>query len=118
MQTRFSHHTGGGNCLQAVVAAYFDLPMEAVPHFMLFGDTLYWEALRLFIKSLGHELLGWVDGEPPHDDKHYIISIDIGPQYPHHHAAICRNGVIVHDPSPNPKLPHERIAGYYSIRMK
>lgn len=116
-QDKFNHtfKWGGGNCLQASVATLLNLPLEAIPHFMLFGDKLWWDALILFMRSKGFDVLGWVEGNPPHDDKYYLTSMECGNKE-FCHAVITKNGVIVHDPHPSKSQFGEYIAGYYSIK--
>lgn len=106
-----------GNCLQACVASLFELPLEAVPHFMLFKDK-WWEALYLFIQSINYELLGFVDGEPPHNGQYYIVSIDFGEQYDFGHSVIFKDGKITHDPHPIKWDATDKVVGYYSIVKK
>ena len=57
MQTIFGNgkQTGvPGNCIQACVATIFDLPLDAVPNFLIFGSQ--WEhAFILWLKSKDHE---------------------------------------------------------------
>jgi hypothetical protein len=108
----FKH--GGGNCLQACVASWLDLPLEAVPHFMIFGN-LYWEAFILYFRSQGYEVLGWVEGVPPNDGNYYIVSAEVGSR-DYNHAVIARNGKVVHDP--HPVKINDKIIGYYSITPK
>jgi hypothetical protein len=116
-QDKFAHNWkwGGGNCLQAATASFFDLPLEAVPHFMLFGDKQWWPAFQLFIKCIGHECLGWVDGEPPKDGKYYIVSTSVNTDF--NHAVIYKDGQIIHDPHPV-KGSLGQIEGYYAIIKK
>lgn len=105
------------NCLQAATASYFDLELETVPNFMLFGDE-YWNAYYYYIKSLGYESMGWVDGLPPEKDKYYIVSLDFGPDFDYGHSVIYRNGKIEHDP--HLQIPDQsdvdKISGYYEIK--
>ena len=41
-----------GNCFQAAVAALLDMPLDAVPHFVTFGDRWY-SALLLWCETRG-----------------------------------------------------------------
>lgn len=114
-QDKFGNNTKyDGNCLQACIASLFELPLDAVPHFMLFKDK-WWDAVHLYMRSAGYDLLGFVDGEPPQDGEYYIISIDLGEQYDFSHAVIFKDGQIVHDPHPI-KGGVNKVAGYYSIK--
>jgi hypothetical protein len=114
-QDKFEHNFkyGGGNCLQACVASFLDLPLEAVPHFMVFSD-LYWEAFCLYMRSQNYDVYGYVPGEPPHDDRYHIVSIEVGKK-DFSHSAIMKNGKIEHDPHPVKRKPSESVAGYYKI---
>lgn len=105
---------GGGNCLQACVASLLNLPLESVPHFMIFGKEDWWDAFNLFFFSRKMIVLGWVKGLPPKDNKYYIASTRVkGKNY--NHAVICRNQKIVHDPSPVKRKLGD-ILGYYNIK--
>lgn len=105
-----------GNCLQASVASYFELELDRVPNFMLFGDDYYWEAFYWFVRSLGYELMGYVEQPPPNDGNFYIIHIDFGDEHKSSHAAIWKDGKIVHDPSPLKANQDDPIKGYYEIK--
>lgn len=43
-----------GNCMQAAMASLFDLPLDAVPHFLECGDQ-WFSVMNEFIKSRGFE---------------------------------------------------------------
>jgi len=103
------------NCLQACVASYFDLDLNKVPNFMLFGYEIWWEGFFWFVWSLNYKLLGYIEGLPPINDKYYIASVDFGEKYKFSHAIIYKNGKIVHDPHPDGINENDNIVGYYEI---
>lgn len=84
-----------GNCLQAAVASYFDLPIEAVPHFSAF---LWWpEALRLWAKGEGYNVCGETTTTIP--DRLCIVGGTSPRGYSH--VVLGEHGVIVWDPHPS-----------------
>lgn len=105
---------GGGNCLQACIASLLDKPLEAVPHFMLFGKEWY-TALSIYLDSVDYKLEGWWEGEPPHDGEYYMVSMDSG-DVEYGHACIYKNGKVVHDPHPFAKEPLTHCSHYYRIK--
>lgn len=44
-----------GNCMQAVIASLLELPLDDVPHFLLYGDK-WWEVQWHFLMSKGIEM--------------------------------------------------------------
>lgn len=99
-----------GNCLQAAVASYFNLALEDVPHFVIFGED--WpDKLREFLHSLNYKIHSYQKGAPPTDGTHYLAfqgSTDFC------HAVIWKDRHIAHDPfgTPDISIP---IIGYYII---
>lgn len=87
------------NCLQACIASILDKPLNLVPNFMLFGNKYYWEALYLYIRSIGFGGIAYVNGLPKNDD-YYIVSLDFGHTFDYSHCVIYKDGNIVHDPHP------------------
>lgn len=115
MQDKFGDFPhGGGNCMQACVASLLKLPLEAVPHFLLFGEDYYFESLNLFMRSRGFEYKGWIEGLPPKDGNYYITSVESGNEE-HNHAVITLNHTIVHDPHPSGINSEDKIMGYHLI---
>ena len=101
---------GGGNCLQAAVASLLDLPLEAVPHFMLFGR--HWpKAFRLFLKAHGFMAATYIRKTPPDDGK-YRIGILEEKDIDWSHAVILCGKKIVHDPKSQTDM---RYSGYYCL---
>ena len=48
---------GHGNCMQAAVASLFELPLEAVPHFLEYRDK-WFETFYNFVREQGYEFDG------------------------------------------------------------
>ena len=48
-----------GNCMQAVIASLLDLPLEEVPHFLLWGNRWYL-CFEEFLLSKGYEDYGYI----------------------------------------------------------
>lgn len=86
----------GGNCLQAAVASIYELPIEAVPHFIQFGDD-WGKALQLYVHSTGHELLR-LHHEP--DDSEIVLAFGTSPRGVQH-SVVWRDGYVMHDPHPS-----------------
>jgi hypothetical protein len=85
-----------GNCLQAAVASIYELPIEAVPHFLQFGEQ-WGEALQMYVRSTGHELLKLGD-EPTGGE--VVMAFGRSPRGVGH-AVVWQDGAIVHDPHPS-----------------
>lgn len=103
---------GGGNCLQAVVASIMELPLEAVPHFMLYGPK-WVDAFRLFLEAKGYERTYYRWGTPPRDGKYRIMILqEEGMDYSH--AVVGLGDKIVHDPRGDGDS-NTPIEGWYDI---
>lgn len=99
----YDHPTRKGNCLAAAVAAYFDLPLEAVPHFIELDDDeqgeRWWYALVGFMAARGlacHRLDSLDEVEPGE------VAFVAGPS-PRGvmHQVLYRDGELWHDPHPS-----------------
>lgn len=86
----------GGNCLQAAVASVYELPIEAVPHFIQFGDK-WGAALQMYVHSTGHELLR-LRYEPTDDE--VVLAFGTSPRGVQH-SVVWRAGAMIHDPHPS-----------------
>ena len=86
----------GGDCLRAAVASVYELPIEAVPHFIQFGEN-WGEALRLYVNSRGFELLK-LDGTPTGDE--IVLAFGLSPRGVQH-SVVWRNDEMLHDPHPS-----------------
>jgi hypothetical protein len=95
-QTHFDEEgTGPGNCMQAVTASYFELPLEAVPNFIELRDPD--RRMRDFFKSRGVVLIHEQTWFKPQG---LYFATGISTQG-HEHIVIMREGRIVHDPNPH-----------------
>lgn len=92
-----------GNCLQAAVASIFELPLDAVPHFVTYPN---WPLkLRRWSASFGlYPLDLGVTADDPwlhHTPAHHVL-IGGSPRLPGEaHAVVGFAGEIVHDPHPD-----------------
>lgn len=104
-----------GNCIQAAVASVLELPLDGVPHFLLFGD--WWGiALIRFLQARGLSLRTWTDrddwaaywveqGVPSEPlaaapaDQVLIVS-GPSPRGDWLHVAVYRGTELLHDPHP------------------
>lgn len=85
-----------GNCLQAAVAAIYELPIEAVPHFVQFAR--WGEALRMWVEDQGAELLLWKADEPQDVP---LLAFGKSPRGDFRHAVVWQAGHMIHDPHPD-----------------
>lgn len=104
-----------GNCIQAAVASVLELPLDAVPHFLLLGD--YWQiTLTQFLRARGMSLRVWTDNADwvaywerlnvpawplsmaPGDQ--VVIKSGPSPRGDWLHAAVYRGDQLLHDPHP------------------
>lgn len=84
-----------GNCLQAAVAALFDKPLDAVPHFSAF---LWWpDALALWAKGEGYRVKGERTTEIP--QRRCIVGGRSPRGVPH--VCVAEGGQIIWDPHPS-----------------
>lgn len=91
-QTIVDEHVG--NCLQAAVASFLDLPLDEVPHFVLHPD---WEARFLaFMKARGAPV------RATSEIGSHTTGIALGDTVRGtHHAVVMSEGVVVWDPHPS-----------------
>lgn len=81
-----------GNCLQAAVATLTRLPLDAVPHFLLFGD-LWWQAFLLWLDGAGYELV------TPETVEERVLAMGPSPRGFYH--AVIVDGERTLDPHPD-----------------
>jgi len=86
-----------GNCFQACVASIMEMPIEAVPHFMLFDPWV--DAFYAWMKQMGYQVDFTVDADEVPKDTFYILS-GRSPRGNFDHAVVAFNGETVHDPHP------------------
>jgi SPP1 gp7 family putative phage head morphogenesis protein len=93
-QTHFEPHQRG-NCAQAAVASFFNLPLKDVPNFIEQRD--YEGSMRRFFRSHGRRL---VHHKPSHElPQGYYLAIGPSPQG-YEHMVVYRGGDLAHDPYP------------------
>jgi len=85
-----------GNCLQAAVASIYELPIEAVPHFVQFQR--WGEALKLYVEDRGAQLLLWTRDEPKDRP---LLAFGKSPRGDFRHAVVWQKGKMIHDPHPD-----------------
>ncbi len=95
-----------GNCLQAAVASLMELPIEAVPHFVLYDDWL--PGFVKFLKQEGYDFNGthdfqhiksWQGVEFKGVDGYAIV---VGKSIRNvMHCVIYKDGEMVHDVHPS-----------------
>lgn len=95
-----------GNCIQACVASLFNLPIEQVPHFMMYEDEMM-DALKYFCDKNGYRFSG-IKQKPTEMDLNNFKGIDgyymIGGKSPRNkygHAVIYKNGQPFFDVHPD-----------------
>lgn len=114
MQTIFGggeNNTVLGNCMQAVIASIFDLPLDAVPHFLTFGDQWH-HAFRLWLKSKGMKEnlwhTRWIEEEIVDisfiPEGQYVDALGLAARGLNHACVFQKKGkwfVPIHDPHPD-----------------
>ncbi len=98
-QTIFVNDPRGipGDCMRTAVASLLDLPIEAVPHFVLFDEPGAWfEAFNLWLRGRGLYVkplrAGHVDRE--------CLALGMSPRDVEHIVVWGPDG-LVHDPHPS-----------------
>jgi hypothetical protein len=96
-QTKFG--MPDGNCFAACVATIFDLPLEAVPHFMHLGEGWFEPFRRWSVDVLGHDVLIITPGSEKYFAAPLIVS---GPAARGvDHSTVWERGNMFHDPHPS-----------------
>lgn len=90
-QTRFGDE---GNCMQAAVASFFELPLAQVPDFAAWPDTYI--RLQRFFSDRGFELRR---RDPEFSPRGYYFVTGTS-ERGGEHMVIYRNGKLAHDPHP------------------
>ncbi len=98
---------GRGDCMRAVIASLFELELQQVPHFLLFGRK-WFQIYHHFLWSLGYEWKG--TGYPKEDEliKQITVKGFISASVPSktlgariiHNVIVNSKGLVVHDPNP------------------
>lgn len=83
-----------GNCLQAAVASLLELPIAAVPHFVLFDD--WFNALSTFATDKGFRIRKQLDREAGP-----MLAFGKSPRGDFSHAVVWHAGAVVADPHPD-----------------
>jgi hypothetical protein len=112
---------GRGDCMRAAVASMLELEIDAVPHFMLHGDS-WWTVYWGFFKSLGYDLVfvrtlrrGKFSREhlPTRKDLVNSSIVAVVPSKTfsnvNHVVLINSKGRVIHDPNPNKKYLGENV---------
>lgn len=96
-----------GDCMRATIASLFDLEIEQVPHFILFGAN-YFDLVWSFFRFLGYDYMGcgYIHTGPPKEEDSvngYFYGVVNSKTFPDvtHAVVIDINGIVVHDPNPN-----------------
>lgn len=87
-----------GNCLQAAVASILELPLEAVPHFVLFGSK-WADALWTFLGELGYDV--HVKANREFCPRDYCLMSGQSPRGDFLHVVVALGGEMVHNPHPS-----------------
>lgn len=97
------HNAAGvpGDCWRACIASLLELPTKVVPHFLLYGEELWWHETLEFVRGrTGLTLYYHEDPVFPFDTE-YLIGSGPSPRGDFHHAVILRaDGTMAHDPHP------------------
>lgn len=110
-------NTAPGNCTQAALASLLDLPLEMVPHVLLFED--WYKATKLWLDGIGKRLIVYLDGGEEKEYWEYIgvpcgnledapsgkMMLAAGQSHngPWKHIVVWQDGKLVHDTHPNHK---------------
>jgi hypothetical protein len=102
-----------GDCTRASLASILELPIDAVPNFMRFGQG-WFRIFSHFLMSLDYEFLGtgWVKSKDrpcghilsrSPNIKGYVIASVPSKSFPNsgHSVVVNLKGLVVHDPNPN-----------------
>ena len=108
---------GSGDCMRASIASLLDLPIDAVPHFIL-HHKLHQLVFMSFMKSVGWEYLGVMNFERGNnrlsreDSIHGYFRASVPSRNYDgvtHSVVMDMDGVVVHDPNPKKNYQSENI---------
>lgn len=83
-----------GDCLRTAVASLLDLPIEAVPHFLLF-EGAWFDAVKLWCRHNGYIL-----ATPEEQPNGPCLAFGQSPRDVYH-AVVWADGACLHDPHPS-----------------
>lgn len=91
-----------GDCFRACIASILEVPIDAVPHFVLLGSR-WSKVMNGYLEALSKDI-EWVKGTPP--DGVWAIATVKSPRFLDGqrellHSVIWRDGKVVHDPHPS-----------------
>jgi len=134
-QTIFGNGDAGatpGNCTQAALASLLDLPLDQVPHLILFHE--WHKATKLFLDGMGKTLRVYVAPGEVREYWAYIgvkvagldrvpsgqMILAMGPSHngPWAHIVVWKGGQLVHDTHPNGKGLNGPPTEYWQITDK
>lgn len=105
-QTRLTDRSAGvtGNCTQAAIAGFFDLPLESVPDFnLLYGGEpgVFWREVEAFFRARGFQL--YFGSATFQHGGMYLAG---GPtertsEHGGTHMVVMQAGELLHDPHPS-----------------
>jgi hypothetical protein len=110
-------HEGQGDCMRAATASVLDLPIEAVPHFLLHGDK-WFDVFNSLLWTLGWDFEG--SGRPHKQGRKllledsfdgYFLAIVLSRNFEGrtHMVVLDVDGAVVHDPSPHKNYQGENV---------
>jgi hypothetical protein len=107
-----------GNCMQACVASYLELPLESVPDFSLDWEH-FWSSVYSWMDSEGLRIR-LVTPWKLRDHEYYLVQ-GVSPRSTEdetvYHMVIYLDGKLIHDPHPS-RLGVTEILSYRVIEMK
>ena len=101
MKPVFQTQFGGkeGNCMQAAIASILELPLDEVPHLMLYSVDDWWGKYEEWAKQLGLQPIG-IDPNGDWKPKGWHLIIGGSPRGDFDHVVVGFAGEPVHDPYP------------------
>lgn len=87
-----------GDCFRAAVASVMELPLDGVPHFMLFGDK-WLDAFFMWMEERGFSVSFTTDAFDVPTDTFYLLT-GKSPRGDFKHTVVARNSETLHDPHP------------------
>ncbi len=100
-----------GNCMQAAIASILEIPLENVPHFMLYAEDEWWNRFEEWAGQFGLQPIG-IDPGGDWKPRGWHLIIGGSPRGEFDHCVVGYAGKPVHDPYPDGNCELTKVTAY------